>query len=146
MTSHSIGELAGTVLRKSARTAARRRARELEAARPCMGEDEPPVAPQDVAHRLSGVERHDASNTNENAGVPIGEATPASEGQRQREENRLLSYGPRTGTALPGGKLLKLVSTTGEPTHRPNLSVLPPARRVGSPVLLAVGRHDATAP
>ena len=62
MTSHSIGELAGTVLRKSARTAARRRARELEAARPCMGEDEPPVAPQDVAHRLSGVERHDASN------------------------------------------------------------------------------------
>jgi hypothetical protein len=97
-----------------------------------------------VAHRLSGVERHDASNTNENAGVPIGEATPASEGQRQREEeNRLLSYGPRTGTALPRGKLLKLVTVNDARGHPPMLYASSPARspRVS---LSVVGGHHAS--
>jgi hypothetical protein len=77
------------------------------------------------------------SGSNESAGAPIGEATPASDRERQREEYRLLSD---RSVIAPD---LKLIAITGEPTHpRPCVS---PARRVGSPVVVE-GRAHATWP
>jgi len=85
-----------------------------EAARPCMGEDEPPVAPQDVAHRLSGVGGHDASNTG--MGKDRSPKAPAKFGRNNNETPR--QRGP--------------IGEKPSPLSRPALHVLSGGRELGT--------------
>ena len=83
------------------------------------------------------------SGSNESAGAPIGEATPASDRERQREEYRLLSD---RGVIAPD---LKLVTTTTGRRATPayahaGASPAPVARRPAFAVV--EGRAHATWP
>ena len=80
------------------------------------------------------------SGSNESAGAPIGEATPASDRERQREEYRLLSD---RSVIAPD---LKLITTSDARGRPPMHNASSPARRPRVSLVVVEGRAHATWP
>lgn len=127
MSFRSIGDLAVGVLTKAERTANRRA---LKSRSELPDREKPDNSPGALAAPRLNSGAAGTSNAIGSAG-PEG---PASDGAHSVN-----------GVPMPAGGAgkLKLVTSTGEPTHRP-LSALP-TRRVGSPVLVYERGHSTLA-